>query len=121
MLISKGPSGVSEVRPDVDSSNITLQWTKPPGRIESYFLEWDAIDPIPLHDPDPDEEDERSQSELLRGQKTVEQEYWEDTIRIPISPLMSGVAYAFRISTKSHEMNGDDHNITIRTCKFKTI
>ncbi|CAG7729269.1 unnamed protein product [Allacma fusca] len=115
------PSGVSDVRPDVDASNITLQWSKPPGRIESYYVEWDAIDPIPIQDPDnEDSESAGSHAQLLHGEKLVEQEFWEDTIRIPISPLMSGVAYTVKVSTTSHGMNGENYNITIRTLPLIT-
>ena len=81
-----------------------------------------AIDRIPIH---PDEESvdaenhdsEDNKSELLRGEKLVAQEVWGDIVKIPIFPLMSGVAYTIKIETTSYGMKGDDYNKTIRTRK----
>jgi len=50
----------------------------------------------------------------------VTQHVWDEDVRIPISPLMSGVAYAFEIGTTSYGMKGDRYNVTIRTRKFHT-
>lgn len=34
------PNPVSNIIPLVDSRNITLEWPKPEGRVESYILKW---------------------------------------------------------------------------------
>jgi hypothetical protein len=114
----------------VDASNITLTWDRPPGRIEAYDVTWTAIDPIPDKPPDDSDggdesenleelsEDTKRRSELLSGEKIFTQHVWDDTVRIPILPLMSGVAYAIEVGTTSYGMKGDRYNVTIRTCTF---
>jgi receptor-type tyrosine-protein phosphatase beta len=115
------PTGISQVKQFVDSSNITLSWDRPAGRIESYTIKWMAMDRVPV---DPDREDGESperideKSELLQGEKVVTQDVWGDQVKIPIFPLMSGVAYSLRVETTSYGMNGDEYNTTIRTREF---
>lgn len=110
------------MKQDVDANNITLSWDRPLGRIESYTIKWSAIDRIPIES---DEEDGESpdiddgKSELIRGEKVVTQEIWGEIVKIPIFPLMSGVAYVIKVETTSYGMKGDEYNTTIRTCKWK--
>ena len=41
------PAPVTEIQPVLDAENITLQWPRPDGRIDEYFIAW-----FPLDDPD---------------------------------------------------------------------
>ena len=41
------PAPVTEIQPVLDAENITLQWPRPNGRIDEYFIAW-----FPLDDPD---------------------------------------------------------------------
>jgi hypothetical protein len=103
----------------VDANNITLSWDRPPGRIESYTIKWSAIDRIPIESDDEESESPESddgKSELLRGEKIVAQDVWGEIVKIPIFPLMSGVAYNIKMETTSYGMKGDEYNTTIRTC-----
>jgi len=122
-----GPNGVNSIRPELDANNLTLIWDKPNGRIEAYDIKWSAIDRISTNS-DLDGDDTTGESlnsdeyfdarpELFIGEKTVERDIWNDIVRIPISPLMSGVAYALNIGTTSYGIRGQDYNVTIRTCK----
>lgn len=115
-----GPGGVQNVKQDIDANNITLSWNRPTGRIESYNIKWTAIDRIPIESDEEEGENETDfgKSELLRGEKVVTQDVWEEIVKIPIFPLMSGVAYTINVDTISYGMKGDDYNTTIRTCEL---
>lgn len=111
------------MKQDVDANNITLSWDRPPGRIESYTIKWTAIDRIPIESDEeesesPESDDGKSdgKSEPLRGEKVVAQDAWGEIVKIPIFPLMSGVAYNVKVETKSYGIKGDEYNTTIRTC-----
>ena len=113
------------MKPLLDSSNITLQWDRPAGRIEAYDIRWMALDPIPLELGDEDDayspEPVKHRAELLSGEAIIERPVWDEVVQIPIAPLMSGVAYSFSIGTTSYGMNGEVYTIIIRTCKPKLI
>lgn len=126
------PSAVLEIEPEVDATNITLIFDTPKGRIEAYNVKWQAIDKIPETSEEDFEQGGDSDSllessgegntkmELFKGEKTVTEEEWGDTVRIPISPLMSGVAYLFSVETTSYAMQGVSYNVTIRTLPLIT-
>lgn len=125
------PSSVIEVEPEVDATNITLVFDNPKGRIEAYTVKWQALDRIPEASEEEFEQGSDSDSqlessgegnkmELFKGEKTVEEEDWGDTVRIPISPLMSGVAYLVMVETTSYGMQSNHYNVTIRTLPLIT-
>ncbi|ODM90113.1 Tyrosine-protein phosphatase 10D [Orchesella cincta] len=129
------PSGIVELDPEVDATNITLVFDTPKGRIEAYNVRWVALDRIPERGSDEDSSQdsqdesegqgdensgEGSKMELFKGEKTVEEEDWGESVRIPISPLMSGVAYLVSVETTSYGMKGNDYNVTIRTLPLIT-
>ena len=38
------PAPVTEIQPVLDAENITLQWPRPDGRIDEYFIAWFPLD-----------------------------------------------------------------------------
>lgn len=125
------PSAVLEIEPEVDATNITLIFDTPKGRIEAYNVKWQALDRIPESSEEDFEQGTDSESllessgegskmELFKGEKTVEEEDWGESVRIPISPLMSGVAYLVTVETTSYGMKGNKYNVTIRTLPLIT-
>lgn len=39
-----GPNPCSNIAPLVDSTNVTLEFPRPEGRIEYYVINWEALD-----------------------------------------------------------------------------
>ncbi|XP_032296419.1 tyrosine-protein phosphatase 10D isoform X2 [Drosophila virilis] len=82
------PNPVSNIIQLVDSRNITLEWPKPEGRVESYILKW-----WPSDNPT------RVQTKNVSENKSADD---LSTVRVLIGDLMPGVQYKFDIQTTSY-------------------
>ncbi|XP_052855612.1 tyrosine-protein phosphatase 10D isoform X1 [Drosophila gunungcola] len=82
------PNPVSNIIQLVDSRNITLEWPKPEGRVESYILKW-----WPSDNPG------RVQTKNVSENKSADD---LSTVRVLIGELMPGVQYKFDIQTTSY-------------------
>ncbi|XP_017052134.1 tyrosine-protein phosphatase 10D isoform X2 [Drosophila ficusphila] len=82
------PNPVSNIIQLVDSRNITLEWPKPEGRVESYILKW-----WPSDNP------ARVQTKNVSENKSADD---LSTVRVLIGELMPGVQYKFDIQTTSY-------------------
>lgn len=96
------PAPVTEIQPDLDAENITLQWPRPEGRIDEYFITW-----FPLDDP----KDTRAKN--IPG--NIETEGINRLVKVLIPGLRPGVEYNFDIFTESHELVSQTLHQTIRT------
>ncbi|XP_012279884.1 tyrosine-protein phosphatase 10D isoform X2 [Orussus abietinus] len=100
------PNPVINVKPVSDSTNVTLEWPRPEGRIEMYVITWWSVE-----DPD----DVRSKNVT---ESNVSGAGYEDNVhleKVLISDLMSGVEYSFSIYVVSYHLVSDVTNLTART------
>lgn len=105
-----GPNPVLNVNPVIDSTNVTLEWPRPEGRIEFYAMKWWPVD---------NTEDVRykNASESNEISAFSYEENIIHTERILISDLMPGVKYSFSIFTVSYDLVSDTTNLSTRTSK----
>ncbi|XP_053697410.1 tyrosine-protein phosphatase 10D isoform X2 [Sabethes cyaneus] len=110
------PNPVSNIAPLVDSNNITLEWPRPEGRVETYIIHW-----WPTEFPDQVFSNNVSEintifpypgSGLNEDEKLIEE---PPTVRILIGDLMSGVMYNFKIQTVSYGLTSDVTKLQTRT------
>nr|XP_036218384.1 tyrosine-protein phosphatase 10D isoform X3 [Bactrocera oleae] len=94
------PNEVSNIIPLVDSRNITLEWPKPEGRVESYILKW-----WPTENPS------KAQTKTVSENKSDEL----STVRVLIGDLMPGVQYKFDIQTTSYGIFSRTTHLSTRT------
>lgn len=102
------PNPVLNVNPIVDSTNVTLEWPRPEGRIETYVIRW-----WPVENP----EDTRAKnvtaspdvSALMFDEDTVHME------KVLVGDLMPGMQYTFVVYTISYDLVSDVTNLTTRT------
>ncbi|XP_011258051.1 tyrosine-protein phosphatase 10D isoform X4 [Camponotus floridanus] len=98
------PNPVLNITPVIDSTNVTLEWPRPEGRIEIYVIRW-----WPVKNP----EDSRSKNV---SEKNVSDISFEGQIRkVLMSDLMPGVQYFFVVYTMSYDLVSDISNLTTRT------
>lgn len=114
------PNPVSNIIPLVDSTNITLEWPRPEGRVEMYFIVWWSTN-------NPDQRHTKNISE-----KYVSPLSWlnnnndesggggpqgadSPTVRVVISDLVPGIEYKFDINTKSYNLKSDITHLKTRT------
>ncbi|XP_055611561.1 tyrosine-protein phosphatase 10D isoform X3 [Uranotaenia lowii] len=110
------PNPVSNIAPLVDSNNITLEWPRPEGRVETYIIHWWPTE-------FPDRVSNKNVSEIntilpyIGGGAGDEDKLIEEppTVRILIGDLMSGVMYSFKIQTVSYGLTSDVTNLQTRT------
>ncbi|XP_033218300.1 tyrosine-protein phosphatase 10D-like [Belonocnema kinseyi] len=102
------PNPVLNVTPVIDSTNVTLEWPRPEGRIEFYALKW-----WPLENPKYIRFKNASESSEIAA--VGYDENIVHTERILISDLMPGVEYSFSIYTVSYDLVSDISNLTTRT------
>lgn len=104
-MFSSGPSSVPNIVPTIDSTNVTLEWPRPEGRIETYALKWWLVD-----NPD------STRSKNVSGSSTsVFDENTAHAERVLIDELMPGVRYMFTVLTYSYGLTSDLANLTVRT------
>ncbi|CAK9833787.1 Tyrosine-protein phosphatase 10D [Anthophora retusa] len=100
------PNPVLNITPIVDSTNITLEWPSPEGRIETYVIRW-----WPIENP----EDIRTKN-VTESNDVTSVLYEENVIqRVLVGDLMPGVQYSFMIYTISYNLVSDVTNLTTRT------
>ncbi|XP_055635341.1 tyrosine-protein phosphatase 10D isoform X2 [Toxorhynchites rutilus septentrionalis] len=110
------PNPVSNIAPLVDSNNITLEWPRPEGRVETYIIHWWPTE-------FPDQVSTKNISEISTilpypGSGLSDEEKLADeppTVRILIGDLMSGVMYNFKIQTVSYGLTSDVTKLQTRT------
>ncbi|XP_037938051.1 tyrosine-protein phosphatase 10D isoform X1 [Teleopsis dalmanni] len=95
------PNPVSNIIPLVDSRNITLEWPKPEGRVESYILKW-----WPTDNPT------KTQTKNVSENKSADD---HSTVRVLIGDLMPGVQYKFDIQTTSYGIYSGTTHLSTRT------
>jgi len=96
------PQPVKEIQPILDAENITLEWPRPDGRIDFYYVTWFPVD---------NEEDISTKE--IRGD--VETEGINRVVKVLIENLRPGVSYHFEIKTTSHNQKSQTVQTTIRT------
>uniref|UniRef100_A0A1B0GHW2 protein-tyrosine-phosphatase n=2 Tax=Lutzomyia longipalpis TaxID=7200 RepID=A0A1B0GHW2_LUTLO len=111
------PNPVSNIIPLVDSTNITLEWPRPEGRVETYFVHWWPV-------ANPDQVHTKNVSEVyvtpmswVGGDHADGKLGVDDTptVHVLIGDLMPGVQYKFRIHTISYGLTSDITQLTTRT------
>ncbi|XP_063992536.1 tyrosine-protein phosphatase 10D isoform X4 [Diachasmimorpha longicaudata] len=106
------PNAVVNVAPVVDSTNITLEFVRPEGRIETYVIRWWITE----------NPNEFRTKNVTAGSDISELAFEEAsggaghyTERILVDDLFSGVEYSFSIFTVSYHLVGDVTNFTTHT------
>ncbi|XP_058822089.1 tyrosine-protein phosphatase 10D isoform X2 [Topomyia yanbarensis] len=110
------PNPVSNIAPLVDSNNITLEWPRPEGRVETYIIHW-----WPTEFPDQIYSNNVSETSTIYPYSVSglgdEDKLTDEppTVRILIGDLMSGVMYNFKIQTVSYGLTSDVTKLQTRT------
>ncbi|XP_071875823.1 protein tyrosine phosphatase 10D isoform X5 [Bombus fervidus] len=100
------PNPVLNITPIIDSTNVTLEWPRPEGRIETYVIRW-----WPVENP----QDIRSKN-VTESNDVTSVLFEENSVqRVLVSDLMPGVQYSFVIYTVSYNLFSDITNLTTRT------
>ncbi|XP_015117197.1 tyrosine-protein phosphatase 10D isoform X2 [Diachasma alloeum] len=106
------PNAVVNVTPVVDSTNITLEFLRPEGRIETYVIRWWVTE----------NPNEFRTKNVTAGSDITELAFEESsggsghyTERILVDDLVPGVEYSFSIYTVSYHLVGDVTNFTTHT------
>ncbi|KAL5277336.1 hypothetical protein ACFFRR_002529 [Megaselia abdita] len=100
------PNPVSNIVILVDSTNITLEWPRPEGRVETYVLRW-----WPSDNPSKMVMKNVSENHIAPLQSTDE----APLVRVLIGELTPGVQYKFDIHTISNGLTSDTTHLTKRT------
>lgn len=93
------PNPVSNIAPLVDSNNVTLEWPRPEGRVETYVMKW-----WPTNHPE-----QENEKNVTQNQNTSEH------VRVLIGELMPGIDYTFQIHAISYDLESDITVLPIRT------
>nr|XP_031828651.1 tyrosine-protein phosphatase 10D isoform X5 [Nomia melanderi] len=100
------PNPVVNITPIIDSTNVTLEWPRPEGRIETYVIRWWPFE---------NSEDVRSKN-VTESNDVSSVLFDENAVqRVLVSDLMPGVQYSFMIYTVSYDLVSDVTNLTTRT------
>lgn len=125
------PNPVSNIEPRVDSNNITLQWPRPEGRVETYVINWWPTEtPDHIHSKNVSEQ---SISEfyrlisrqpitiiailapIIQNDRNGEVKEEHPLVQVLIDDLMSGVEYNFQIQVISYSLISDLASLQVRT------
>lgn len=106
--MSLEPNQVLNITPIIDSTNVTLEWPRPEGRIETYVIKW-----WPVENPENIKTKNVSESNDVSGISFEENAV--HTERVLVSDLMPGVQYYFVVYTVSYDLVSDISNLTTRT------
>ncbi|KAJ8675823.1 hypothetical protein QAD02_011609 [Eretmocerus hayati] len=112
------PNPVQNITPVIDSTNVTLEWPRPEGRIEYYELKW-----WPLDKP------ENTQTKKVPASKDPSSLGYDEGLfqpvgsslnshtieKILVDELMPGVEYVFTVHTMSYDLVSDSTSVKIRT------
>ena len=99
----------------IDSTNVTLEWFRPEGRIEYYSLKW-----WPTKNP----------RNIIKSKNFTENHYAEEFAfndnaehieRIVIGELFPGMEYSFSILTVSYNLESTIAVFTTRTSLYSAI
>ncbi|KAF7405885.1 hypothetical protein HZH68_005254 [Vespula germanica] len=108
------PNPVLNIHPIVDSTNVTLEWPRPEGRIETYVIRWWPVEnPQDIRAKNVTESPEVSA--LLFDESIVHTE------RVLVGDLMPGMQYSFIVYTISYDLVSEITNLTTRTSELKLI
>ncbi|XP_029043043.1 tyrosine-protein phosphatase 10D isoform X3 [Osmia bicornis bicornis] len=100
------PNLVLNITPVIDSTNVTLEWPRPEGRIETYVIRWWPVE---------NSEDIRSKN-VSESNDATGILFDENIVqKVLVSDLMPGVQYSFSIYTVSYNLVSDVTNLTSRT------
>nr|CAH7752185.1 unnamed protein product [Callosobruchus chinensis] len=82
------PNPVSNITPLVDSNNVTLEWPRPEGRVETYVVNWrESTNPSIVH-----------KRNVTQNQNTT------GMVRLLVGDLMPGEEYIFDIQAISNDL-----------------
>ncbi|XP_076291656.1 protein tyrosine phosphatase 10D isoform X2 [Lasioglossum baleicum] len=102
------PNPVVNITPIIDSTNVTLEWPRPEGRIETYAIRWWPFDSLEdIRSKNVTESNDVSSAALFDENAAVQ--------RVLVGDLMPGVQYSFTIYTVSYGLVSDVTNLTTRT------
>ncbi|XP_076636751.1 protein tyrosine phosphatase 10D isoform X1 [Colletes latitarsis] len=100
------PNPVLNITPIIDSTNVTLEWPRPEGRIETYVIRWWPVENI---------DDVRTKN-VTESNEVSSLGYEENAVqKVLVSDLMPGVQYTFLIYTVSYDLVSEVTNLTTRT------
>ncbi|KAL0279954.1 UNVERIFIED_CONTAM: hypothetical protein PYX00_001395 [Menopon gallinae] len=105
------PNPVSNILTLIDSTNVTLEWPRPEGRIERYIVKW-------YPDGFPDLEKMKNISEQnVPGEEPTSRIYGAEDrlVRVLIGDLMPGVKYFFELYTVSYFLKSGITKLSART------
>ncbi|XP_011695941.1 PREDICTED: tyrosine-protein phosphatase 10D isoform X5 [Wasmannia auropunctata] len=102
------PNPVLNITPIIDSTNVTLEWPRPEGRIETYVIRWWPVE-------NPEDSRTKNVSETNDVPDVSFEENSVQTEKILVSDLMPGVQYFFVVYTISYDLVSDITNLTTRT------
>lgn len=103
ILVFSGPNAVSNIVPVVDSNNVTLEWPRPEGRVETYIVRW-RESTVPTH------VNKRNVSQNQNGTAPI---------RLLVTDLMPGEEYVFDIQAISNSLESDVTILKTRTSKIE--
>ncbi|XP_046394393.1 tyrosine-protein phosphatase 10D isoform X1 [Ischnura elegans] len=111
------PNPVTNIKPYVDSSNITLEWIRPEGRIDYYTLTWLPLEPLVRKESEADSEEgslARVSEEVVGGggSRNISGDAGSSDgshvkVRAIVGDLMPGVKYSFGIFTSSYSLRSN--------------
>lgn len=96
---------MSNIAPLVDSNNVTLEWPRPEGRVETYIVRW-------WESTNPGHVNMKNISMNNNGSGPV---------RLLVGDLMPGVEYVFEIQAFSNDLESDITTLHTRTSKYNKI
>ncbi|KAI4503635.1 hypothetical protein M0802_001038 [Mischocyttarus mexicanus] len=102
------PNPVLNIRPIVDSTNVTLEWPRPEGRIETYVIRWWPVE-------NPDDVRAKNVTESPEVSALILDENTMHTERVLVGDLMPGMQYSFSVYTISYDLVSEITNLTTRT------
>lgn len=110
-----GPNPVLNVTPVVDSTNVTLEWPRPEGRIEYYALKWWSLDmPDVIRAKNATASSDLSSIGYEDGSSSSSSA-GHNIERILVGDLMPGVEYVFTVYTVSYDLVSDTTSLKTRT------
>ncbi|CAH0561415.1 unnamed protein product [Brassicogethes aeneus] len=93
------PNPVSNIAPLVDSNNVTLEWPRPEGRVETYVVLWY----------------ESSTPNKLNKNNVSQVHNETGPVRLLVGDLIPGVEYTFNIKAVSNDLQSDVTKLRTRT------
>lgn len=96
----------------VDSTNITLEWPRREGRVETYVVSW--------WNSDPTEPTVRQSKNITNAQPSTANipENEIKPVKVLVTDLIPGVEYHFEIYTVSYNLDSEKTKLNTRTSKY---